>query len=125
MKIPVKAFINAAGVVSMNMTVPNDNSTIQKLIQRNLFGTIYYGLLFALLMLRQKYDIFTNFSTIAVALALKDMSVWTALKARVKFFSHTFTREMTDFNVRVNCVAPGPIKTDLLRGITYTQTSFF
>ena len=28
---------------------------------------------------------------------------------------------MADFNVRVNCIAPGPIRTDLLRGITDTQ----
>jgi 3-oxoacyl-[acyl-carrier protein] reductase len=28
---------------------------------------------------------------------------------------------MADFNVRVNCIAPGPIKTDLLRGITQNQ----
>ena len=28
---------------------------------------------------------------------------------------------MADFNVRVNCIAPGPIKTDLLKGITDTQ----
>ena len=28
---------------------------------------------------------------------------------------------MADFNIRVNCIAPGPIRTDLLRGITDTQ----
>ena len=28
---------------------------------------------------------------------------------------------MADFNVRVNCIAPGPIQTDLLRGITDKQ----
>ena len=28
---------------------------------------------------------------------------------------------MADFNVRVNCIAPGPIRTDLLRGITDAQ----
>ena len=28
---------------------------------------------------------------------------------------------MADFNVRVNCIAPGPIRTDLLKGITDSQ----
>ena len=28
---------------------------------------------------------------------------------------------MADFNVRVNCIAPGPIRTDLLKGITDAQ----
>ena len=121
MKKPVKAFINAAGVASMNMAVTTDESTVQKLIQTNLVGTIYCCQLFAPIMLRQKQGSFINFSTIAVALALKGESVYSASKAGVEAFSRTFAREMADFNVRVNCIAPGPIRTDLLRGITDAQ----
>ena len=121
MKKPVKAFINAAGVASMNMAVTTNESTVQKLIQTNLVGTIYCCQLFAPLMLRQKQGSFINFSTIAVALALKGESVYAASKAGVESFSRTFAREMADFNVRVNCIAPGPIRTDLLRGITDAQ----
>ena len=121
MKKPVKAFINAAGVASMNMAVTTDESTVQKLIQTNLVGTIYCCQLFAPIMLRQKQGSFINFSTIAVALALKGESVYAASKAGVESFSRTFAREMADFNVRVNCIAPGPIRTDLLRGITDDQ----
>jgi 3-oxoacyl-[acyl-carrier protein] reductase len=121
MKKPVKAFINAAGVASMNMAVTTNESTVQKLIQTNLVGTIYCCQLFAPIMLRQKQGSFINFSTIAVALALKGESVYAASKAGVESFSRIFAREMADFNVRVNCIAPGPIRTDLLRGITDTQ----
>lgn len=121
MKKPVKAFINAAGVASMNMAVTTDESTVQKLIQTNLVGVIYCCQLFAPIMMRQKQGSFINFSTIAVALALKGESVYAASKAGVESFSRTFAREMADFNVRVNCVAPGPIRTDLLRGITDSQ----
>jgi 3-oxoacyl-[acyl-carrier protein] reductase len=121
MKKPVKAFINAAGVASMNMAVTTDESTVQKLIQTNLVGTIYCCQLFAPIMLRQKHGSFINFSTIAVKLALKGESVYAASKAGVESFSRTFAREMADFNVKVNCIAPGPIRTDLLRGITDAQ----
>ena len=121
MKKPLKAFINAAGVASMNMAVTTDEATVQKLVQTNLVGTIYCCQLFAPIMLRQKHGSFINFSTIAVALALKGESVYAASKAGVETFSRTFAREMADFNVRVNCIAPGPISTDLLRGITDLQ----
>ena len=121
LKQPVKAFVNAAGVASMNMAVTTDKSTVQKLIQTNLVGTIYCCQLFDPIMLRKKHGIFINFSTIAVALALKGESVYAASKAGVESFSRTFGREMADFNVRVNCIAPGPIQTDLLKGITDTQ----
>ena len=121
LKKPVKAFINAAGVASMNMAVTTDEATVQKLIQINLVGTIYCCQLFAPILLRQKYGSFINFSTIAVALALKGESIYAASKAGVETFTRTFAREMADFNIRVNCIAPGPIQTDLLKGITDTQ----
>ena len=117
----VKAVVNAAGVASMNMAVTTDESTVQKLIQTNLVGTIYCCQLFAPILLRQKSGSFINFSTIAVALALKGESVYVASKAGVEAFSRAFAREVADFNVRVNCIAPGPIRTELLRGITDAQ----
>ncbi len=121
MKRPVKAFINTAGVASLNLAVTTDMSTVQKLIQTNLVGTIYCCQLFAPIMMRQKQGCFINFSTLAVSLALKGESVYAASKAGVEVFSRTFAREMANFNVRVNCIAPGPIRTDLLRGVTDSQ----
>lgn len=121
MKKPIKAFINAAGVASMNMAVTTDQSTVQRVIQTNLIGTIYCCQLFAPIMLRFKQGSIINFSTIAVPLSLKGESVYVASKAGVEAFSRTFAREMADFNIRVNCIAPGPIRTDLLRGITDNQ----
>ena len=121
LKIPIKAFINAAGVASMNMALTTDENTVQRLIQTNLIGTIYCCQLFAPLMIRKKYGSFINFSTIAVALALKGESIYAASKAGVETFSRAFAREMADFSIRVNCIAPGPINTDLLKGITETQ----
>jgi len=105
----------------MNMAVTTDETTVQKLVQTNLIGTIYCCQLFAPIMLRQKQGNFINFSTIAVALALKGESIYAASKAGVEAFSRSFAKEMADFNVRVNCIAPGPIRTDLLKGITDEQ----
>lgn len=118
---PVKAVINAAGIASMNMAITTDAETVQKIIQTNLVGTISCCQLFAPLMIRKKAGCFINFSTIAVPLALKGESVYAASKAGVETFSRSFAREMADFNISVNCIAPGPIKTDLLRGITDKQ----
>ena len=121
MKIPVKALINSAGIASMNITVTTDKLTVQRLIQTNLIGTIYCCQLFAPLMIRQKYGSIINFSTIAVALAIKGESIYIASKAGVEAFSRSFAREMADFNIRVNCIAPGPIRTDLIKGLTDNQ----
>ena len=58
-----------------------------------------------------------NFSTIAVPMGLKGESIYVASKAGIEGFSKSFAREMSDFDVRVNCIAPGPINTDLIRGV--------
>jgi 3-oxoacyl-[acyl-carrier protein] reductase len=62
-----------------------------------------------------------NFSTIAAALHLEGESIYAATKAAVENYSKTFAKEISRFNVRVNCIAPGPIQTELLRGVSEEQ----
>ena len=120
-KREIEGLVNAAGIASMNLAVTTPPSMTQKLIQTNLAGTIHCCQLFAPLMIRKKAGSIINFSTIAVALGLKGESIYAASKAGVEGFSRAFAREMADFDIRVNCVAPGPIKTDLLKGVSDEQ----
>ena len=117
----VTGLVNAAGIASMNLAVTTPQSVAQKIINTNLLGTIYCCQLVAPLMLRSKQGSIINFSTIAVALGLKGESIYAASKAGVEGFTRSFAREMADFNVKVNCIAPGPIDTSLLKGITAEQ----
>ena len=119
--VKVTGLVNAAGIASMNLAVTTPQSVSQKIINTNLLGTIYCCQLIAPLMLRAKQGSIINFSTIAVALGLKGESIYAASKAGVEGFTRSFAREMADFNVTVNCIAPGPIDTNLLKGITPEQ----
>ena len=119
--VKVLGLVNAAGIASMNLAVTTPPSVAQNLINTNLLGTIYCCQLIAPLMIRNKQGSIINFSTIAVALGLKGESIYAASKAGVEGFTRSFAREMADFNVRVNCLAPGPIDTNLLKGITAEQ----
>lgn len=120
-KVEVGGLINAAGVAAMNLSVTTPQATTEKVISINLLGTIYCCQLLAPLMMRGGTGSIINFSTIAVALGLMGESVYVASKAGVEGFSRTFAREMAGFGIRVNCIAPGPIDTALLRGITGDQ----
>jgi 3-oxoacyl-[acyl-carrier protein] reductase len=117
----VDGLVNAAGIASMNLALTTPARVAQNIINTNLLGTIYCCQLFAPLMLRSKRGSIINFSTIAVALGLKGESIYAASKAGVEGFTRSFAREMADFNVQVNCIAPGPIDTGLLKGITAEQ----
>lgn len=119
--LKVNGLINAAGIASMNLAVTTPPNIAQKIINTNLLGTIYSCQLFAPIMIRNKQGSIINFSTIAVALGLKGESIYAASKAGVEGFTRSFAREMADFNVQVNCIAPGPIDTNLLKGITTEQ----
>lgn len=117
----IEGLINAAGIASMNLAVTTPATVSQRLINVNLLGTIYCCQLVAPMMARHKRGSIINFSTIAVPLGLKGESVYAASKAGVEGFSRSFSREMADFDINVNCIAPGPINTSLLKGITPTQ----
>ncbi|MBL7663862.1 MAG: SDR family oxidoreductase [Bacteriovoracaceae bacterium] len=120
-KVRLDGLINAAGIASMNLAVTTPKNVSENIINTNLLGTIYSCQLFAPVMLRNKAGSIINFSTIAVALGLKGESIYAASKAGVEGFSRAFAREMADFNIKVNCIAPGPINTSLLKGITSKQ----
>jgi 3-oxoacyl-[acyl-carrier protein] reductase len=117
----LEAVVNAAGIASMNLAVTTPTATVQDIVNTNLLGTIYMCQAFAPLMMRRRRGSIVNFSTIAVALALKGESVYAASKAGVEAFTRAFARELSAFGINVNCVAPGPIRTDLLRGVSDAQ----
>lgn len=120
-RVKIDGLINAAGIASMNLAVTTPAKVTQKIINTNLLGTIYCCQLFTPLMMRNKKGTIINFSTIAVSLGLKGESVYVASKAGVEGFTRSFAREAADFNIKVNCIAPGPMDTSLLKGITNEQ----
>jgi len=119
--VKVTGLVNVAGIASMNLAVTTPQSVAQRIINTNLLGTIYCCQLLAPLMIRNKQGSIINFSSIAVALSLKGESIYAASKAGVEGFTRSFAREMSDFNLKVNCISPGPIDTSLLKGITAKQ----
>ena len=120
-KVSIDAIINSAGIASMNLAVTTPIKTTKSLINTNLLGTIFCCQLLSPLMMRKRKGKIINFSTIAVHLGLKGESIYAASKAGVEGFSKSFAREMADFNISVNCIAPGPIKTDLIKGVSQNK----
>lgn len=117
----ISALVNCAGIASMNLAITTPPLTTERVIRTNLIGTIYVNQIFAPLLIKNKGGRIINFSTIAVHIGLKGESVYVASKAGVEGFSRVFAKELSPFNITVNCIAPGPIKTNLLKGISDEQ----
>lgn len=113
--------VNTAGIASLNLALTTPPETVSRVISTNLMGTIYCCQVLAPLMIRQRAGTVVNFSTIAVPLGLAGESVYVASKAGVEGFSRSFAREVAAFGLTVNCIAPGPIATDLLKGVSPAQ----
>jgi 3-oxoacyl-[acyl-carrier protein] reductase len=111
------ALVNAAGIASMNLVVTTPTETMQRIVEVNLLGTMYCSAAMGKLLARRGTGRIINFSTIAVALGLKGEAVYAGSKAGVEGFSRAFAREMADFSITVNTVAPGPILTDLIKNV--------
>ncbi len=109
--------VNAAGIASMNLVMATPPATMERIVRTNLIGTMLTNQAAGKLMARNRQGRIVNFSTIAVALSLKGEAVYAASKAGVEGFTRSFAREMADFGVTVNAVAPGPIDTGLIAKI--------
>lgn len=117
----IRSLVNCAGIASMNLALTTPPSATERVIKTNLVGTIFANQIFAPLLIKNKGGRIINFSTIAVHIGLQGESVYVASKAGVEAFSRVFAKELAPFKITVNCIAPGPIKTNLLKGISDDQ----
>ena len=113
--------VNVAGVTLMGNIEELDVASWDKTMAINL-RSCFLGCQGAIkLMKADGGGAIINMASVSASRPKAELVAYNASKAGVESFSRTFAREMADFNVRVNCIAPGPIRTDLLRGITDTQ----
>ena len=109
----IYGLLNAAGVATMNLLVTTPGETISDIISTNLTGTIYCTKEIIPCFVKSKTGRIINFSSFAVKIGLQGESVYVASKAGVEGFTRSIARELAPFNVTVNCISPGPIKTKL------------
>ena len=67
----------------MNLAIAMPEDITRKIINTNLLGTIFLNQLFSTLLIRNNNGRIINFSTVAVNLAIKGESVYTASKAEL------------------------------------------
>ena len=58
-----------------------------------------------------------NFSTVASGIRLEGEASYAASKAAVANFTQTVAKELGNFGITVNAIAPTPVKTDLIKNV--------
>ena len=109
--------INNAGIASMNHVLLTPAATVDQIMATNFRGTFLLCREAAKLMQRRRYGRIVNLSTIAVPMRLEGESIYAASKSAIVTFSQILARELADFGITCNVVAPTPIETDLIQGV--------
>ena len=100
-----------------------DASEWQKIVEVNLMGVFEVTRKILPLMRRAGRGRIVNIGSLAGKEGLPNLATYSAASAGVIAFTKALSREVCDTNIRVNCVAPGPIDTDLIRGLGETVVS--
>ena len=109
--------VNNAGVASMNHVLLTPGTTVDRVLATNLRGTFLVCREAAKLMQRHRYGRIVNVSTVAVPARLAGEAIYAASKSAVTTFTQVMAREVVELGITCNVVGPGPIETDLLRGV--------
>ena len=87
----------------------------RRIIDVNLVGTMQVTQAILPYMIRQGAGRIINFASLAGKEGLANLASYSAASAGVIAFTKALSREVVGHNVLINCVAPGPIDTDMIR----------
>jgi len=114
----IDILVNDAGYLGMlNAFDEHDPSDWQRIIQVNLIGMMQVTQLVLPHMRRWGGGRIVNMGSLAGKEGLAKLAAYSAASAGVVSFTKALGREIADTNIRVNCVAPGPIDTDMIRDL--------
>jgi NAD(P)-dependent dehydrogenase (short-subunit alcohol dehydrogenase family) len=110
----VDGIINNAGVIQPFVKVKDlDYAAIDRVMNVNLFGTLYMTKAFLPHLLARPEAHITNISSMGGFLPVPGQTIYGASKAAVKLLTEGLNSELLGTNVRVTVVFPGAIGTNI------------
>jgi 3-oxoacyl-[acyl-carrier protein] reductase len=118
----IDIFVNSAGYLGAYKPFHEfEAAEWQKIIEVNLIGAFEVTRTMLPLMRRAGCGRIVNMGSLAGKEGLPNLATYSAASAGVIAFTKALSREVCDTNIHVNCVAPGPSDTDLIRGLGETM----
>ena len=107
------AVINNAGIAEQKLITDVTDTDWQKMLNTNLSGVFYACRSAAKVMVNQKNGSIVNVSSIWGITGASCEVAYSATKAGIIGLTKALAKELGPSNVRVNCVAPGVIDTEM------------
>lgn len=113
----IDIIVNSAGICKLMPLDKMDITLVDNLVDINLKGTIYMCKAIEDILKEQKYGKVINMSSIAGRLCDGSSNVYAATKAGIMGFTTAYAREMAEYNVNVNSILPGIVRTNMWEGL--------
>ena len=118
----IDVLINNAGILKDNFIGMISNRDINNLINTNLIGPMNFTQLVSKIMVKKNSSI-KNFSSIVGKSGKSGQVLYSASKSGLLGFTLSAAKEFASRGIRVNAIAPGLIKTKMIKNISHKMYS--
>jgi len=122
----IDILVNNAGVTKDNLVFKMSEADWDIVLDTHLKGSFLFCRAVQKYMVEQRYGKIVNTSSLGAS-GKRGQANYSSAKAGIKALTRTLALELGQFNINVNCIAPGFIATDMTRataerrGITFEQ----
>ncbi|MDI3473744.1 MAG: hypothetical protein PWR30_67 [Candidatus Woesearchaeota archaeon] len=113
----IDILVNNAGIFVQEELEKMDSSAINKIIDVNLRGPLFFIKQVIPIMKKQKYGKIINIASIAGFVSFEKSSVYCATKGAIVNMTRELAVELGKYKINVNGVAPGVIETKMTEGL--------
>ncbi len=113
--------INNAGIAREGVLPLFSDAEIDQVLNTNLKSTLYLTKYASRVMLKKSEGVILNISSIIGVRGYAGLSVYSASKAGLIGMTQSLARELGRRGIRVNCIAPGYLETEMSSTLTQGQ----
>lgn len=123
-KTSLNTVVNCAGVMPTSLISKLDPKCALDAFSVNCVAPLYLAKLLIKTLARSEQPLIINITSIAAELDIPGEVVYGATKAALKHSSEAMAIELARFGIRVNCIAPALVMTEMTEHLTDSQRDF-
>ena len=110
----IAVLVNNAGIAGGTMFKDLDPKAYKRMVDIHLIGTMNCSHIVIPYMVKANIGCIINISSVCGIMGVPGQADYSAAKAGVIGFTKALAKELGGFNIRVNCIAPGMIATEMV-----------